>query len=631
MKKYLFVVGLVVASMVLCIFLVRAEEDKELSWEEKYNDRPVAHLLADRTIEVKEDWSYTDKVHCKIKIQKEEGKEYGEIPFYYNKSVQEVVDIEAYTITPDGKKHKYSKIQDFSLYDGYPMYSDYMVKVITMPEVVVGSTIEYKATTITKKLPIANQFWYDIYFGGGRPRKEYKVKVILPKKLGVKYKEFNLKYKPTIVEDDTTITYSWEIKDIEERESEAFRPRPTIDTIGSCVEFSSIESWSDISDWYLALVNKNTIINSEIKNKVKELVKDKETLRGKVRAVLEYLQKDFRYVSMSLGDHTLEPHPTDEVFKNKYGDCKDLSLLCKGMLKVAGINSNIVLFREESVITDPQYDLPFPRLFNHVLLEVQDPSGNFYADPLLDGYDIGEYPPGYQAAYTFVITEDGGRFDRFPVFDEKRMYSRMDNIVEIKQDGSAIFEVESLWDLDFSIEARYKWKAMSQKQRDEFLQKLNARSTVGGKMISRHWENIDGEYGCVKSFVKYERPDAYPITDDMIIISSGGYRRGYSFLKEKRENPIFFPGNSLEEESTIYIIPEGFEVTYVPKNLDLDIGFFNYKKNYEVDGNKLIVKEVTKYTRKELPAEKYKEVQNFYNELPRKTNQRIIIRKVTNE
>ena len=87
----------------------------------------------------------------------------------------------------------------------------------------------------------------------------------------------------------------------------------------------------------------------------------KVALKDKARAILEYIQDNFRYVSMSLGPYSLEPHPTDQVFKNKYGDCKDLSLLCVAMLKVAGIDAHIALFRDEFSITDPRHDHPSPR------------------------------------------------------------------------------------------------------------------------------------------------------------------------------------------------------------------------------------------------------------------------------
>jgi len=628
MKRFIFAV---VVFSILLAFWACAEEVKELSWDEKYQDQPFVFLLLDTTLELKENWSFTEKIHVKMKIQKEEGKDMGEIPLPYNRAREKITKIEAYTITPDGKRHKYSKIQDFHEYEGYPMYSDSRLKVITMPKVVVGSTIEYKATLVTKTLPIAKQFWNDFYFGSGNPVKEYKAKVILPKKLGVKYKAFNLEHKPAIEETDKKIIYSWDVKEVEEREYEEFMPPPTVDTVASCAQFSSIGSWNDVSDWYYGLVEKNMVINGEIKAKAEELAKGREAVKDKVRAILEYLQDDFRYVSMSLGQHTFEPHPTDQVFKNKYGDCKDLSLLCKAMLKVVGIEANMVLFRSEFEISDPQHDLPFPNLFNHVLLEVQNSSGNFYVDPLLKGYDMEEYPAVYQKGYTIIITEDGGKFGCFPVFDEKRLCSSTESTIEIKEDGSALIEAEILWDLDASVETRNMWKAASQKEKDEFMQMIGAYTATGGKVIEQRWKNMDGRYGHLKIFLKYERPNAYPLTDNMIIIGSQGNERVLSFSKEKRENPMFYPFNTLIEQTISYVVPKGFEISHVPDDLDLAIRFFSCRRNYRIDERKLIVKEVSRYTRKELPVEEYKEVQDFFDKLPGKTNQHIVIRKIADE
>src|SRR3990167_7127833 len=92
------------------------------------------------------------------------------------------------------------------------------------------------------------------------------------------------------------------------------------------VEFSSIKSWKDVSHWYYALARKNLKITPDIEAVAQKAVAGKVAFKDKARAIVEYIQDNFRYVSMSLGPYSLEPHPTDQVFKNKYGDCKDLSL-----------------------------------------------------------------------------------------------------------------------------------------------------------------------------------------------------------------------------------------------------------------------------------------------------------------
>ena len=68
-----------------------------------------------------------------------------------------------FTTTSDGEKHKYSKIQDIKLYKGFGMYSDSRHKMITMPEVNVGSILEYKVTIHTNGKPMKEAFWYGDY------------------------------------------------------------------------------------------------------------------------------------------------------------------------------------------------------------------------------------------------------------------------------------------------------------------------------------------------------------------------------------------------------------------------------------------------------------------------------------
>ena len=604
-------------------------KEVELTFEQKHKDEDSIFLLYDVTIEVNEDWSYTEKMHKKLKILKERAKSMGEIPVFYEKGREKVTDIEAHTITPDGEKHRYSRIQDFRTREGYRMYSDYRYKIITMPEVNVGSIIEYEATITSKGKPVKDAFWYYTDFSSNIPIKEHKFTIIFPKSLGIKYKEFNLAHKPTITETDSTVTYAWYIQDIGDL-NEGFReshlPPPRLEDIRDFVEFSSINSWKDISDWYYYLIQKNLKVNKRIEKVVAKTLKGHTNTKDKVRAVLEYLQENFRYVSMSFGDNTLEPHPTDQIFRHKYGDCKDLSLLCMAMLKLGGVKSHIALFNNEFSITAPEQDLPFPSLFNHVVLLVEDPEeGDFYIDPLLDGYDIGEYPFSYQAAYTFVITEDGGKFDRLPVFDEKRYYSRKKLVNTINPDGSALVEVESLWTLDFSIEVRSDMKDVSTKEKEKFFEELDASY---GNVLERRWTGLEEKYGAIDSYIKYERQDMFPITDDMIIIDISNVERIADYSKKERKNPVFHHANQLQEVTTVYKIPEGFRISYVPKNLDLDIGFFSYRREYEKKEKELVITETTRFKRMELPAKEYPRIRGFFDRYPKEVNQRIVFKKI---
>ena len=220
----------------LCFGLVFAEEQKQ-SFEEKHQDKDLIFL------------------------------EYGEIPIAYDKEKDKIVEISAYTTTPDGKRHKFTKTNDISPYAPYPIYSNAMVKMVTMPEVNVGSVIEYKVVIESRGSQIKNAFWKELYFTPNVPSKLFRITLILPKKLDIQYKEFNLTYKPKITQNHTTVTYTWEIPDAyDERKAEDYLPPPRVEDLAEGVEFSSIKSWKDISNWYHALVQKNLKITPEIES-----------------------------------------------------------------------------------------------------------------------------------------------------------------------------------------------------------------------------------------------------------------------------------------------------------------------------------------------------------------------------
>ena len=610
-----------------------AEKGKTAAFEEKHKDGQFIFLLQEIDIKVNEDWSYTTKTHKKVKILKGESRDMGEIPISYENGREKVTDVEAFTITPDNKKHPYSKIQDFKIYDGAPMYSDAMVKVVTLPEVTIGSILEYKYTIFSNGLSIKNAFWYASTIDSSAPMKEFKFSIMMPKILGIKYREFEVTRKPKITESKSSITYSWAVKDIDGlKEDEDYLPLPTPESFKENIEFSSINSWCDISDWCMTMINKNLKMNPDMEETVKKITGGHATIQDKTKAILAYIQDNFRYVSMGFEDHALEPHPTDRVFQNKYGDCKDLSLLTMAMLRAASIESRMVLFNTEFSLSDPQYDLPIPSLFNHILLLVKDPkNGDFYIDPLLNGYDIGQYPLSYQGAYTFVVTEDGGKFDKFPVFDEKKNYFYSKKDSTIAEDGSALTETESLWNLDFSVQVRDKMKALDQEEKAKVYETLDARDATNGQVLERRIEGLDQKYGPIKSYNKIKRKDEFPVTDGIMVIEIAGYDEGLNFTNKEREHPIFFPINSLNEVTTIYRIPKGYVISYVPPDLNLDIGFFSIKRGYIKGQNEVKVTEVTQFKRMQLPKEDYDKVKQFFNQLPVKTHQRIMVKKEQGE
>ena len=73
-----------------------------------------------------------------------------------------------------------------------------------------------------------------------------------------------------------------------------------------------------------------------VKAKADSLVQGKTDDMAKVKALYDYVSRDFRYVSLSLGLSAYQPHPAADVMNLGYGDCKDKNTLLAALLQAEG-------------------------------------------------------------------------------------------------------------------------------------------------------------------------------------------------------------------------------------------------------------------------------------------------------
>ena len=107
------------------------------------------------------------------------------------------------------------------------------------------------------------------------------------------------------------------------------------------------------------------------------MIRDRKTDQEKIEALYEFVAKNFRYVSLSLGQGRYQPHAATEVLANQYGDCKDKHTLLASMLNAAGLRAYPALMNSSRKI-DP--DVPSPGQFDHVISAIPLGNETFWAD-----------------------------------------------------------------------------------------------------------------------------------------------------------------------------------------------------------------------------------------------------------
>ena len=74
-----------------------------------------------------------------------------------------------------------------------------------------------------------------------------------------------------------------------------------------------------------------------LKNFTESLLAGAETDREKLERIFTFVQQKIRYVAVSIGIGSYQPHFAEDVFQNRYGDCKDMSTLIVALARAAGI------------------------------------------------------------------------------------------------------------------------------------------------------------------------------------------------------------------------------------------------------------------------------------------------------
>jgi len=265
-----------------------------------------------------------------------------------------------------------------------PVYTDLRQKHITVPGLRPGDVLEYHAIWTMHTPLAANHFWLNHDFiTRDLIVLDESLEVNIPRDGTVKLKT-EKGFDPAIKEQEGRRIYSWKnvvLKrpDDKEDDKEAMRKRreELEDPKPPQVQMTTFQSWDEVGQWYAGLERDRIAPDDKVRAKAKDLVSGLNTDREKVEALYEFVAKNFRYVSLSLGQGRYQPHAATDVLANQYGDCKDKHTLFSSMLIAAGLRAYPALMNSSRKI---DADVPSPAQFDHVISVIPLGGENLWAD-----------------------------------------------------------------------------------------------------------------------------------------------------------------------------------------------------------------------------------------------------------
>jgi len=310
-----------------------------------------------------------EQVDARIKINSDAGVQaLGQLKVGYSALSDKLEVVSVRVIKPDGTAvtAQESAIQDVT-YPNALMYTDYHEKHISVPSLRPGDVLEYQFVRTIVSPMTPGQFWASYDFRDSGIVLDEQLEINVPKSRQIKLKS-EPGAEPKITDDGDRRIYRWKHSRLEDEDDSATKKKKSArrraeDRVPS-VQLTTFESWQQMGDWYAGLEKDRRQPNDAIKAKANELLQGKTTDTDKVKALYDFVSRDFRYVSLSFGLGRYQPHAASEVLANGYGDCKDKNTLLAALLATQGFESTSVLIGSQHKL-DPE--IPSPSQFDHVI------------------------------------------------------------------------------------------------------------------------------------------------------------------------------------------------------------------------------------------------------------------------
>ncbi|SHN07959.1 Transglutaminase-like superfamily protein [Duganella sacchari] len=551
-------------------------------------DRSVSVLKNLQHFVVQRDGSYmsTEETLVQLNEQRAIAGE-AQRQFHFNRTLEDVEIVEAYTEKPDGRRIAVLpgqiKLQQEPAYAGAPMFQDMQVKTVIYAEVEVGDKLYSKIRRKRSSAQFSGQF-YDRTTPYFNPTKQQTLIYDLPADMQLKVDERGYMASPPEQHENRTV-YRWDYLPADNARIEA--DAVAYSDYGQHLIVSTFDSYGTIGLAYDRAAKAAAKATPHIEAKARELVQGLSDPREKAHAIGNWVRKNIRYVAVYIGNGGIEPHSAESILKNRYGDCKDHVALMEAMLGAVGIDSTPALINYGSA-----YKLsPVAHMepFNHVITYI--PGLDLYIDSTANNLAVG-YLPFWDLDKQVILTRTGA-MGHTPVSQAgkvKNVYT-----VQIAADGSAQFRFTrdnlGSWEEEVRTEIQ-NWNKNDQSRFVESLLKANGIKG-SGTVDAGDPDNTNTGKGYQYSLHGKGENWAYlPGTVGLVAASSlyaGLWNQVFRMTNETtRTQPFICYENDFEEQAS-YQFPQNARLLAVPPDVDIASPYFQYHARFKQTEGKLVI------------------------------------------
>ena len=256
------------------------------------------------------------------------------------------------------------------------LYDGSVTAVINLTDVRVGDEIEISYSI--KGFNPLNQGHYSelFYLQQHVPVNTIAVRVISDSDRYLTYKAFNDAPGASISEAGQFREYAWKTNGLDYI---IYDPNtPAWYNPYQFVQLTTFKSWGEVVQWAMPLYHlderdmEGVSLQSDTQN-----TREENILKN-----IRWVQDEVRYLGFLSGIGAYKPNDPGTVYKNRYGDCKDKSILLIAMLRKAGLQAWPMYVSSHDQHKTNDY-LPGHNVFNHCVVCLEYYGRNIFIDPTI--------------------------------------------------------------------------------------------------------------------------------------------------------------------------------------------------------------------------------------------------------
>jgi hypothetical protein len=344
-------------------------------------------------------------------------------------------------------------------------------------------------------------------------------------------------------------------------------------------------------DWCFSFASKARQNESNLlKPLVDSLTSKEKSEKLKSEKIFYWVQDNIRYLAFEDGYGGYIPRNAEDIYKKRYGDCKDMANIITTMHRLAGLKSYLVWIGTRDI----PYKLdqvPLPCAFNHMISVANIENEWIFLDATGKYYNHGFPTDMIQTKEALIsINEDSCLIMKVP---------------EVNQERNTTIHNLELSLVDNSLKGKGR-KVIKGLPKANFLQSYYH---VESSDQNTFWSN-NLRYGnnkCEASNYKVETPEYYTkefavnfditlpeyalrVNDEVFI--NLNLRKDFYDSKiednDTRKVSIEYDMKHINEHQVSFEIPKGYNLSYIPEKISYDHSQFGFEIWYEKKENKII-------------------------------------------